>query len=84
MINETFKVKATIVACLRKPCSHYKIGDSWIIEHLRTPDGMCPGMYFNIAFAMESMIKTPGLDVMEVSCPDTKSIMIYEVRKLNP
>jgi len=84
MMPEPLRVTATIKKFMNKPCSHYKLGQSWEIEHFLTPAGMCPGVYFNIVTAMTYMENHPECDVHEVSCPDTKTIAIYELRRIKP
>jgi len=80
--SKFFPVKVTITGCLREPCTEFKIGDSWIVEPDKTPDGMCNKVYSNLNMAMRGM-KFSGWNVMTVSCPAADSIMIYELRRIN-
>jgi|WetSurMetagenome_2_1015567.scaffolds.fasta_scaffold06627_8 uncharacterized repeat protein (TIGR04076 family) len=80
---EAFKVKATLKSFTNKPCPNYKIGDSWIVEIFRTPEGMCPSIFFNVNAAMLYMLDHPECEVYEIQCVDTKTISVYELTRVN-
>jgi len=74
--------KVTVVDCLREPCLGAKIGRSWTVGHpISHTEGMCPATYKICELVMEDMLQN-DMDVMQFSCPDTKTINIYEVRKV--
>lgn len=82
------KVKVSIVN-MKAECSlGFKLGDTWIIDPMKTPTpAMCSGVYE----ALHTAIVTMGFggefpfqekDAACYSCPDPNRQIIYEIRRL--
>jgi uncharacterized repeat protein (TIGR04076 family) len=86
--NREFSVlfKATLKSFTDKPCPNYKIGDSWIVDGIGTPEGMCPTVYFNAVNAVMYLWKWPECEVFEIQCEcaDKQTRSTYELRRINP
>ncbi|MBI4331371.1 MAG: TIGR04076 family protein [Chloroflexi bacterium] len=89
---KTLPVKITVKTVTRGECPlKMKPGDSWVFQR-QTPEGMCMAAFSALMPAMRTFIvpgavyrypgDAPEGEVVEVSCPDPKHWVIYEVRRL--
>lgn len=82
------QVKVTVKSIAAgKPCTKFKVGDSWIVDWGKVIPGMCGHIAVDVAFIIEAMMGAPGIPVWKISCPsclNTDSIMIYEIENLHP
>lgn len=89
-IPKPFKVIVTIKSVTKRPCPNFKVGDTWIVEQGKTPDkSMCSRVYYSVAFAMQTMNNMdPNMpeserNATEICCPDTRHLLIYEVKRMD-
>ena len=85
---ERYKVKVTIHSEVRGACPDgFQVGDSWLIDADKTPDGMCDlayNMLFPIIRAFRMGAQSAGADknVTYLQCPDSRRGLIYEIRRI--
>ena len=66
----------------------HKVGDSWIIDDMKTPGGICLDgfaccMTFLTALKLGAKLPFSGdPDVGEIVCPDEKNPLVFEIRRL--
>jgi uncharacterized repeat protein (TIGR04076 family) len=88
---ETDPVDVRVVKILEGgegPCG-YKVGDSWTIEDLRAPAGLCTWAVNSMAPFLATLRfggtfpwSEPGQeDVMQVTCPDAANPIVFELRR---
>jgi len=83
-----YKVEVTIKSETRGKCPEgFEVGDSWIIDADKTPDGMCALAYNTLfpiirAFRMGAEGRGINKDTTYLQCPDSKRGLVYEIRKL--
>jgi uncharacterized repeat protein (TIGR04076 family) len=85
---ERYKIKVTIDSETRGSCPEgFKVGDSWIIDADKTPNGMC-ALAYNALFPVIRAFRWGGesrgdnKDVTYLQCPDSKRGLLYEIRKV--
>jgi len=82
------RARVTVKSVTKRPCPNFKVGDTWIVQQGITPNGMCSRVYYSVAFAMQAMMDANAPEAerntAEVSCPDTRHLLVYEVRRLGP
>lgn len=89
IMPKPFKVQVTVKAVTRSPCPNFKVGDTWIVQQGITPDGMCSRVYYSVTFAMQTMaamgpnIPESERNITEICCPDTRHLLIYEVKRID-
>lgn len=79
-------IRITIVSQKGKCTQGYKVGDSWLLDELKTPNGMCENAYHSLfqyirAFrfgATHPWDKEKG--IMSIACPDPARRLVYELR----
>ncbi|MFC1978606.1 TIGR04076 family protein [Chloroflexota bacterium] len=83
------KVKVTVHSITKGECDvEHKVGDSWLIESGLTPDGMCAPAYHTMYSVIRHFqdggeySRDEDKDVKLVACPDTKHVVIFEVRRM--
>lgn len=83
-----YKVKVTVKRVTNGECpSENKPGDSWIIEN-KTPAGMCLAAFeslspvIRVLAAGGEFVWQKDPDVVEIGCPDSERVVVYEVRRL--
>ena len=82
------KVKITIKSETGGKCpAGFDVGDSWLIDAAKTPNGMCALAYNTLfpiirAFRMGAEVRGTNKDVTYLQCPDSKRGLVYEIRKL--
>ncbi len=82
------KVRITLHSSMGKCPQGFKVGDSWLIESLKTPNGMCDSAYHSL-FQTLRMLEFNGespfgkdKNVSYVSCPDANHVQIYKLERL--
>jgi uncharacterized repeat protein (TIGR04076 family) len=83
------KVRITLYSSKGGQCPQgFKAGDSWLIESLKTPNGMCDAAYHSL-FQTLRMLQFNGespygkdKNVCYVSCPDSGHVQVYKLERL--
>jgi uncharacterized repeat protein (TIGR04076 family) len=82
------KVRITLSSSTGKCPQGFKVGDTWLIESLKTPNGMCDAAYHSL-FQTLRMLEFNGeapfgkdKDVSFVSCPDAAHVQTYKLERL--
>ncbi len=79
-------VRVTVVSAAGQCPLGYKVGDSWLIEGGKTPNGMCLNVFHTI-YQYLTVLRfggnypregEPGVTLL--GCPDGKERLVYELR----
>ncbi len=82
-------VRVTIVSAAGKCPQSFKVGDSWLINEGKTPNGMCAAAYHNL-FGYIRVFRfggehpwdiAPG--VIKIACPDATNRLVYEIKRVD-
>ncbi|MFC1978559.1 TIGR04076 family protein [Chloroflexota bacterium] len=90
-------IKVTLHSITKGECSDgFKVGDTWLIEGTKTPDGLCEAAY-NTMYPVIRVLRYGGdysgeyatgnptdtdKGVKYVCCPDSKHMVVFEVRRM--
>ncbi len=86
-MTERYDVAIKVISQEGTCSNEHKVGDEWVINN-KTPEGLCLGAFVPLYSHAKVLIYDGSFpwssdpDVVTVACPDAKSPVVFELRRL--